>query len=106
MTDKPELVRQSYGIAMAQGVFGGPRGVWLECRSCDESQRIKNSVAWIDKPDKEVAAVFRAHGWTGKGDRMLRAQCPRCSAQQNNEPETPEQKAAREVFENSNHWGG
>lgn len=25
---------------------------------------------------------------------------------QNNEPETPEQKAAREVFENSNHWGG
>lgn len=26
--------------------------------------------------------------------------------QQNNEPETPEQKAAREVFENSNHWGG
>ncbi len=73
------LVPQSYGIAMAQGIYGGPRGVWLECtvEGCDNSDRIagpRKSFA-----DAEAAAIFRAGGWHGEGDRMLKAQCPRCS---------------------------
>lgn len=74
----PNLVPQSYGIAMAQVTFGGPRGVWLECTSCDASHRIAAS-GWTGKSDAEVAAVFRHHGWTGRGDSMKRAKCPKCA---------------------------
>lgn len=77
------LVRQSYGIAMAQTHFGGPRGVWLECTSpgCLSSDAIKgsNTDEWMALPDKDVAAVFRRNGWTGRGDRMTHARCPKCS---------------------------
>ena len=77
----PALSRQSYGIASGQNKFGGPRGVWLECRACPESQRIEqsNSEEWMATPDRDVAAVFRHHGWTGQGDKMLGARCPACS---------------------------
>lgn len=72
-----KLTRQSYGIAMAQVTFGGPRGVWLECgaRSCNESARIVGKGA-MDAPDSEVAKVFRRYGWTGHGDAMTHARCP------------------------------
>ena len=77
------LVRQSYGIAMSQVTFGGPRGIWLECSTCDDSQQVKGS-RWDDDifalPDSEIAKVYRRHGWTGEGDRMLKAKCPKCSA--------------------------
>ena len=72
------VVPQTYGIATAGNAFGGPRGVWLECRSCDVSHRLLGCS--IDAPDREVAAAFRSHGWTGEGDRMMKALCPRCSA--------------------------
>lgn len=79
-----KLTRQSYGIAMAQGAFGGPVGIWLECTRCDESQTIVGSrdEAWYRVPDSDVAKVFRRHGWTGIGDKMLRAKCPTCSRPQ------------------------
>lgn len=75
------LEKQSYGLAMSQCTFGGPQGVWLECTTCDESQRIvgSNDEAWLSVPDSEVAKVFRRHGWTGRGDGMLKAKCPACS---------------------------
>lgn len=78
-----KLTRQSYGIACAQTKFGGPRGIWLECRSCPESQVIVGSRA-ADDPfgsitDAEAATIFRRHGWTGEGDKMLKQQCPACS---------------------------
>jgi hypothetical protein len=74
-----ELVKQSYGIATAQCVYGGPRGVWLECtaRGCTESDRIKG--ASVDISDADAATAFREGGWTGRGVRMLRARCPKCS---------------------------
>lgn len=76
------ISRQSYGIAMAQCVFGGPTpGIWLECTGCNDSQRIDGSRDHIDEiSDSQAAAIFRRHGWTGQGDRMLRAKCPNCSA--------------------------
>jgi hypothetical protein len=72
-----ELVPQIYGIAMAQCTFGGPRGVWLECTACDRSDAIKGADVSIS--DADAAKVFRAGGWTGIGDRMRRARCPKCS---------------------------
>lgn len=80
--DAATLTRQSYGIAMSQCRFGGPRGVWLECKGCDESSVIVGSKSdeWIALPDAIVAGVFRRHGWTGDGDRMLNARCPSCSS--------------------------
>lgn len=79
-----KLHRQSYGIACAQARFGGPRGIWLECTKCPESQVIEKS-RFRDDPnanltDAEVAKVFRLHGWKGRGDRMMRARCPQCAA--------------------------
>lgn len=73
------LVPQTYGIAMAQCVYGGPRGVWLDCTGgCDGGARIKGPDPH-SLTDAEAAAVFRAGGWEGKGDRMFRAICPGCS---------------------------
>lgn len=81
-----ELTRQSYGLKMSQCVYGGPRGVWLECISCPESQTIIGSRAGRDTPnvymdatDAQLAEVFRRHGWTGIGATMLRARCPMCA---------------------------
>lgn len=77
-----ELVRQSYGIAMAQCTFGGPTGIWLECTECDESKKIKGSGdSYISRglTDKQVSSIFRRHGWTGETDRMFKAKCPKCS---------------------------
>jgi hypothetical protein len=72
-----QLVSQTYGIAMAQCTYGGPRGVWLECTACDRSDKIKGASTSIS--DAAAAAVFRRGGWTGKGVRMLGAKCPKCS---------------------------
>lgn len=82
MTALNTLAPQSYGIACAQTRFGGPRGVWLECHECPTSDRIvgSNSEAGMMMTDAEAAAVFRLHGWSGDGDRMLKARCPKCSA--------------------------
>lgn len=78
-----QLVPQNYGIAMAQCIYGGPRGVWLECTSpdCLASDKIKGC-GTLDLSDTEAAAIFRKNGWTGKGNRMLRAKCPKCSRRQ------------------------
>jgi hypothetical protein len=77
------LTRQSYGIAMAQCTYGGPRGIWLECsvKGCNQSERIVGSTGedWAGVTDAEAAMIFRRHGWTGDGDRMLKAKCPSCS---------------------------
>jgi hypothetical protein len=75
-----QLVPQSYGIAMSQCVYGGPRGVWLECTACDRSDRIAGAPVSIS--DADAAKIFRAGGWTGSGKRMLKARCPECSAVQ------------------------
>lgn len=72
-----QLVPQSYGIAMAQCTYGGPRGVWLECKTCSRSDRIKG--ASVDISDADAAKVFRAGGWKGRGNQMLKARCPGCS---------------------------
>lgn len=74
-----QLVTQTYGIAMAQCTYGGPRGVWLECTSpdCLSSDKIKG--ASVDISDADAAKIFRKGGWTGRGNRMLRAKCPKCS---------------------------
>jgi hypothetical protein len=72
-----QLVRQSYGIAMAQCSFGGPTGVWLECTKCPASDKIKG--APLDISDRHAALIFRRGGWTGEGSRMLQAKCPKCS---------------------------
>jgi len=75
------LVPQSYGIAGAQNRFGGPYGVWLECRECPASQKIAgvDPDALRSATDAECADVFKRHGWTGNGDKMLAAKCPSCS---------------------------
>lgn len=73
-----KLVPQSYGIAMAQVTFGGPKGVWLECTSCNRSDRISGARATMS--DASAAKIFRKGGWTGQGDRMTRAKCPTCAA--------------------------
>jgi hypothetical protein len=80
--ENAKLARQSYGIAMAQCTFGGPRGIWLECTGCPESQTIvgSRSEAWANVPTSDAAKVFRRHGWTGIGPTMMRAKCPACAA--------------------------
>lgn len=80
-----KLIRQSYGIATAGMTFGGPRGIWLECTGCDESQQIVGSTdeAWASVPDSEVAKVFRRNGWSGIGHGMFKAKCPACSKRTN-----------------------
>lgn len=77
-----QVTRQLYGIAVAGGSFGGPRGIWLECTACPESHVICGSagVEWSKISDDEAADVFRRHGWSGSGGRMLKAKCPKCSA--------------------------
>lgn len=76
-----KLAKQSYGIAMAQGSFGGPRGIWLECTTCNASDVIVGSRSdeWQAVADRDCAKVFRRHGWTGRGGKMLKAKCPKCS---------------------------
>ena len=65
----PSLAKQLYGIAGAQSTFGGPRGIWLECRSCPESHVIIGSGhdPIASYPDAQCAEIFRHHGWTGEG---------------------------------------
>ena len=72
------LSRQLYGLQMSQCVYGGPRGVWLECTGCNESQRVSGPDV-MDLSDVDVSRVYRANGWTGIGHRMLKARCPKCS---------------------------
>jgi hypothetical protein len=84
LIDSAQLRHQTYGINCAQTVYGGPRGIWLECKACPASEVIAGS-RYADEPmgslsDAEAAAVFRKHGWTGDGDRMTGQRCPRCSA--------------------------
>jgi hypothetical protein len=82
--ERATLARQTYGLQMAQVTFGGPRGVWLECREpgCGVSHVIVGSRTsdasedWYNAPDAVVAKVFRRHGWTGNGPRMTAARCP------------------------------
>lgn len=76
------LTRQSYGLATAGNRFGGPCGIWLECKSCPTGEVImgSNDLEWQRVSDAEAASVFRRHGWTGNGDRMLAALCPKCAA--------------------------
>lgn len=77
---KYRLVRQSYGIATAGNTYGGPRGVWLECRApgCNESQRIAGGGVFHFS-DAEAEAIFRHYGWIGIGQRMMDARCPECA---------------------------
>lgn len=84
------LTRQSYGIATAQSSFGGPRGIWLECKACPESQVIVGSRyagdPYADISDADAGEIFRRHGWTGNGERMLDARCPKCAALKEDRP--------------------
>lgn len=79
------LAPQSYGIAMGQRRFGGPRGIWLECgaNGCTTSSVIVGSRFSGDPfaylTDAEAAQVFRNFGWTGEGESMKSARCPDCS---------------------------
>jgi predicted amidohydrolase YtcJ len=77
------LTRQSYGIAVAQGAFGGPRGIWLECKTCPASHVISGSSReeWEAVPTERAAEVFVRHGWTGEGPTLKSAHCPACSTQ-------------------------
>lgn len=76
------LVPQSYGLAMAQCKFGGPRGIWLEC-ACGRNDVIVNSKyegdAYAGITNAKAAQIFRHHGWTGHGPNMLKQRCPDCS---------------------------
>lgn len=76
------LAPQSYGIAMSQCRFGGPRGIWLECRGCDRNDVIvgSNTDEWAARPTSDAAKVFRKYGWSGEGKNMTAARCPDCSA--------------------------
>ena len=84
--EQTRLAPQSYGIAMAQGLFGGPRGVWLECSGCQTNHVIIGSkdeeTVTAATTDADCAAIFRFHGWTGEGDKMLRQRCPACSTKE------------------------
>lgn len=84
LLENARLTRQSYGIACAQTTYGGPRGIWLECKGCNRSEVIVGS-RYADDPlgsitDTEAATIFRRHGWTGDGDRMTNQHCPDCAA--------------------------
>lgn len=72
------LEPQIYGLGMAQCAFGGPSGIWLECRVCPRSARIVGAKV-NDLTDVEARAVFVAGGWTGRGPNLLKAKCPECS---------------------------
>lgn len=77
------LAPQSYGIACAQTTYGGPRGIWLECKTCSRNDVIVGS-RYRDDPlgsitNEQAARIFRRHGWAGKGDNMLDQRCPDCS---------------------------
>jgi hypothetical protein len=87
---RAKLRPQIYGIAMAQCTFGGPRGIWLECTTCNASDVIEGSsgYGWETVGSVDIAKVFRRHGWTGRTDRMLKAKCPKCSAIPRHERET------------------
>lgn len=76
-----QLTRQSFGIAMAQVSYGGPRGIWLNCKTCPQSQVIvgSNSEAWEAISSEDAAQVFIRHGWKGEGPLLMRARCPKCA---------------------------
>lgn len=76
-----QLVTQRYGIRTAQSVYGGPRGIWLECTECPTSKVIvgSNSDEWAAVSTPDCAKVFLRHGWTGQGDSLKKARCPACS---------------------------
>jgi len=38
-----------------------------------------NTAECVAAPAADLSGVFRRHGWTGDGDRMLRPRCPTCS---------------------------
>jgi hypothetical protein len=75
------LARQSYAVATAGNAFGGPRGIWLECTRCPQSQVIAGSAIepWDQISDEDAASVFVRHGWTGRGPTLKAAKCPRCA---------------------------
>jgi hypothetical protein len=87
--DMNELIKyakldvQTYGLNMAQSRFGGPRGIWLECSTCNASHVIVGSKSgdslWAQVPDDRLAEVFINHGWTGEGNNLIDAKCPKCS---------------------------
>ena len=82
LIENAKLTRQSYGLQMAQCTFGGPKGIWLECKGCLESQTIVGSGPadiWGQVSDEQAALVFIRHGWTGEGPILLKAKCPKCS---------------------------
>ena len=81
LIEEAKLTKQSYGISMAQVSFGGPRGIWLECTTCLESQVIVGSRGeeWKEVAIADCAKVFRRFGWTGTGHNLLGAKCPLCS---------------------------
>lgn len=81
MLDEAVLQKQIYGIASAQGAYGSPRGIWLECTGCNESQVIagSRSYEWKEIPTALVAKVFTKAGWTGEGENLIKAKCPACS---------------------------
>lgn len=72
---------------MAQCTYGGPRGIWLECRTCTRSDKVKS--ADINMSDAKAAKIFRAEGWTGNTNRMLGAKCPDCQNAAASEPRLP-----------------
>jgi len=82
--DKATLRPQSYGIACAQVSFGGPRGIWLECKGCNRADTIGGSRFIDEDPyanigNADAAYIFRRHGWTGDGENMTNAHCAGCS---------------------------
>lgn len=82
LVDESKLVKQVYGIRMAQCTFGRPSGVWLECGYCNESQTIVGSSGedWKEVSDHACKLIFLKHGWTGEGSMLKNARCPKCTA--------------------------
>lgn len=84
MSKKYKLVPQTYGLAMAQGHFGGPTGIYVECITCNNAAKIVHddpSRAFsslnndeIDAmSDEEAESIFRSFGWS-----VLPTRCPTC----------------------------
>lgn len=72
---------RNHGIARINGMFGMPKGVWIECGQCAYADLILGSqgVEWSGFPATETAEIFRRNGWTGEGASMTSARCARCS---------------------------
>lgn len=70
---------QSYGLSCAQSIFGGPRGVWLNCfGGCKGGGRIVGPDPFA-LSDAQVFEVFQREGWTQDADRPGRWSCRKCS---------------------------